>query len=200
MIMNSRACLIRLFFSICLGASCVFGLGAGTNDPPSSAPLRDQNSVKLDSSHKLSPSDVISVTVFGEDDLTVKSTIVDENGMIMLPLLGQVKISGLSIVEATDLIRQKYDKDLLVKPQVNLIVDKFAERRFAVLGQVQRPGAYEFPQNAQVNLLEAIAMAGGYTRLGDASKVNVLRVVNGTNNVIKLDAGAMSKDPKLKRF
>jgi len=52
-------------------------------------------------------------------------------------------------------------------------VEHFAERRFAVLGQVQKPGNFDFPQNESVNLLKAIAIAGGYTRLGSPSKVDV---------------------------
>jgi polysaccharide biosynthesis/export protein len=116
--------------------------------------------------------------------------------MVMLPLLGQVKISGLSVVEASALIQQLYNKDYLVNPQVNLIVEHFAERRFAVLGQVQKPGSFEFPQNESMNLLEAIAIAGGYTRLGAPSKVDVKRIENGSPKIYHLDAAKMSKDGK----
>jgi polysaccharide export outer membrane protein len=139
------------------------------------------------------------MTVYQEDDLNTK-TIIDKNGMVMLPLLGQVKISGLSIRQATAQIQQLYDKDYLVNPQVNLIVEHFAERRFSVLGQVQKPGSFEFPQNESVNLLEAIAIGGGYTRLGAPSKVDVRRIENGSPKVYHVDAGEMSKDPKKKPF
>jgi polysaccharide export outer membrane protein len=136
---------------------------------------------------------VISVTVYQEDDLATK-TIIDKNGMVMLPLLGQVKISGMTIGKATERIQQLYNKDYLVNPRVNLIVEHFAERRFAVLGQVQHPGNFDFPQNESVNLLEAIAIAGGYTRLGAPSKVDLRRVENGTPKIFHLDADQMSKD------
>lgn len=147
----------------------------------------------------LSPNDSIAMTVYQEDDLNTK-TIIDQNGMVMLPLLGQVKISGLTVLEATKQIQQLYDKDYLVRPQVNLIVEHFAERRFSVLGQVQKPGSIEFPQNESVNLLEAIAMGGGYTRLGAPSKVDVKRIDNGTPKIYHLDAGKMSRDSKQKPF
>jgi polysaccharide export outer membrane protein len=205
-----------MFFAICLGASCVSGLCAGTNDQKASAPavtagdvqgtnqpalarLGDASDFPLDSARMLSPNDVISMTVYQEDDLATK-TIIDKNGMVMLPLLGQVKISGLTVGQATARIQQLYDKDYLVNPQVNLIVEHFAERRFAVLGQVQKPGNFDFPQNESVNLLEAIAIAGGYTRLGAPSKVDVRRVENGSPKVYHLDAGEMAKDPKRKPF
>ena len=63
----------------------------------------------------MSPNDEILVTVYQEDDLTTK-TIIDKNGMVMLPLLGQVKISGLTVGQATAQIQQLYDKDYLVNP------------------------------------------------------------------------------------
>ncbi len=200
-----------MFFSICLGVGCASGLCGPTNDQASSAPALtigagpgtnhpgDANDLKSDPARVLSPNDGILVTVYQEDDLTTK-TIIDKNGMVMLPLLGQVKISGLTVGQATARIQQLYDKDYLVHPQVNLIVESLAGRRFAVLGQVQKPGNFDFPTNEPVNLLEAIAMAGGYTRLGAPSKVDVRRIENGSPKIYHFDAGKMAKDAKNKPF
>ena len=120
--------------------------------------------------------------------------------MVMLPLLGQVKIGGMTLGQATAQIQQLYNRDYLVNPQVNLIVEKFAARRFAVMGQVQHPGSFDFPQNEPVNLLEALAISGGYTRLGAPSKVSVRRVENGSPKIYRLDADAIAKDQKKKPF
>jgi len=183
-----------IFFAVCLGASGASSLFAGATDQPVEAA-----NTKPDSARVLSPNDVIAVTVYQEDDLATK-TIIDKNGMVMLPLLGQVKISGMTVGDATTRIQQLYNKDYLVDPQVNLIVEHFAERRFAVLGQVQHPGNFDFPQNESMNLLEAIAIGGGYTRLGAPSKVDVRRIENGSAKIHHLDAGEMSKDPRIKPF
>ncbi len=153
-----------------------------------------------DSARVLSANDVITVTVFGEDDLTVRSTIIDKSGMVMLPLLGQVKLSGLTVQQATGQIQKLYDKDYVINPQVNLVVERFAERRFAVLGQVNKPDSYGIPQNETVNLVVAIAMAGGYTRLGDPSSVTVRRVEFGADKIYHLDAKKMARDQKEKQF
>ena len=139
------------------------------------------------------------MTVYQEDDLKSK-TIIDVDGMVMLPLLGQVKIGGMTLGQATAQIQQLYNRDYLVNPQVNLIVEKFAARRFAVMGQVQHPGSFDFPQNEPVNLLEALAISGGYTRLGAPSKVSVRRVENGSPKIYRLDADAIAKDQKKKPF
>ncbi len=208
MIMISRTRFIGVFFAICLGASCPYELCAGAEQAAASAlPIGaghwtnqiGESKVKLDSERMLSPNDVIALTVYQEDDLATK-TIIDKNGMVMLPLLGQIKISGMTVGQATARIQQLYDKDYLVNPQVNLIIEHFAERRFAVLGQVQKPGNYDFPQNESMNLLEAIAIGGGYTRLGAPSKVDVRRVENGTPKIYHLDAGEMEKNSKNKPF
>ena len=202
-IMISRTSLIGVLFSICLAASCASGLCAGAGDQKGSGSALkpgDADSVKSDTARALSPNDVISVTVYQEDDLTTKNIIIDKNGMVMLPLLKQVKVSGMTVGQAQGLIQQLYDKDYLVNPQVNLVVEQFAKRRFAVLGNVNKPGSFDFPQNESVNLLEAIAMAGGYTRLGAPSKVDVKRIENGSPKRYRLDAGEMSKDPNKKAF
>jgi polysaccharide export outer membrane protein len=195
---------ISLFFSVCLGASGASvsastpGDDSGTNQPVLGQ-VRDGNHLKLDYARTLSPNDVITVNVYQEEDLTTK-TIIDKNGMVMLPLLGQIKIIGLTVAQATERIQHLYNKDYLVNPQVNLIVEHFAERRFSVLGQVQHPGYFDVPQNESVNLLEAIAISGGYTRLGAPSKVDVRRIENGSPKIYRLDADQMSKDSKQAPF
>jgi protein involved in polysaccharide export with SLBB domain len=68
------------------------------------------------------------------------------------------------------------------------------------MGQVQHPGSFDFPQNEPVNLLEALAISGGYTRLGAPSKVSVRRVENGSPKIYRLDADAIAKDQKKKPF
>jgi len=183
--MIRRIRFLAVLFSICCAAG-LYADDTGSNQVVSS-------------SRVLSANDVIAVTVYQEEDLATK-TIIDKNGMVMLPLLGQVKISGMTVADATSRIQELYNKDYLVNPQVNLIVEHFAERHFAVLGQVQKPGNIEFPQNESVSLLEAIAMAGGYTRLGSASKVDVSRNENGKRNIIHVDAEKMAKDPSRKPF
>ena len=202
---------------MCLLSIFVSGFCAGTNSQELSAPAmtpataagtyhpappvlpRSGDVNGADSAWVLRPNDEILMTVYQEDDLKSK-TIIDVDGMVMLPLLGQVKIGGMTLGQATAQIQQLYNRDYLVNPQVNLIVEKFAARRFAVLGQVQKPGSFDFPQNEPVNLLEAIAISGGYTRLGAPAKVSVRRVENGSPKIYRLDADAIAKDQKKKPF
>ena len=66
-------------------------------------------------------------------------------------------------------------KDYLVNPHVNVNVTEYSKRRITILGQVQKPGSYDMPDREAVTLLQAIGMAGGYTRIADPSKITFKR-------------------------
>jgi polysaccharide export outer membrane protein len=117
-----------------------------------------------------------------------------------MPLLGSVRVVSNTLEQATIAIHDLLAKHYLVNPQVNLNVTEFAKRRFTVLGQVQHPGTYDMPPDDAVSLLQAIATAGGYTRIGNPRKISVQRIIGGENKLIKLDAEAMALDRKDKPF
>lgn len=147
----------------------------------------------------LRPGDVVQIKVYQEEDLTALSRI-GKDGSITMPLLGSVKVASNTVDHAAMLIRDLLAKDYLVNPQVTLNVSEFAKRRFTVLGQVQRPGTYDMPADEAVSLLQAIATAGGYTRIGNPRKVTVQRVVGTENKVLHLDAEGMAQDKKQTTF
>lgn len=148
---------------------------------------------------QLKPNDQIEITVFGQPELATKTT-VDDNGMIVLPLIGATKVAGLSVNQAACQIQELYDHDYLVDPRVTVQVSQMAVLRFTILGQVYRPGSYDFPPNEGLNLLDAVAKSGGFTRLAAKSKVSVQRSVNGKLTVFTLDVEVMAKDREHKPF
>ncbi len=194
---------ISLFLA---AATCSLG-GSGlaqTSEPspPAEAPSKaeDTGSVTVASpQYILRQGDVVQVKVYQEDDLTSMSRI-GRDGSITMPLLGSVKVVSNSLEQATALIRDLLAKDYLVSPQVNLNVTEFAKRRFTVLGQVQRPGTYDMPADDVVSLLQAVATAGGYTRIANPRKITVQRTVEAENKLIKLNAEAMASNKKEKPF
>jgi protein involved in polysaccharide export with SLBB domain len=141
----------------------------------------------------LEAGDVISVEVFQEPDLTAR-TMIDKDGMVTLMLLGQVKVGEKTPEAAAELIRKLYEADYLVNPRVAVNLVEPVKKRYTVMGQVQRPNTYDIPINTTVNLLEAIAAAGGFTRLAAPSKVTLQRMENGKPVILKFDAERMSKD------
>ena len=150
-------------------------------------------------SYVLAPNDVVEIKVFQEDDLESK-LLVAQNGTISFPLIGMVSVGGRTPNDAAAAIRAALAKDYLVNPQVTVTVAEYGKRRFTVLGQVQKAGSYDMPEREQVHLLDAIAMAGGYTRIADASKITVKRRKDGKEVTLKLDAKAMAKDNQVASF
>jgi len=138
----------------------------------------------------ISPKDLVKV--FQEDDL--ESTLrVAEDGTIVFPLIGKIGISGRSPQEAAGVIRDALRNGYIRNPQVSVTVVEHYKRRFTVLGQVQKPGAYELPDTESITLLQAIGMAGGYTNIADPGKVVVKRRSEGKETIYKLNAREMAK-------
>jgi protein involved in polysaccharide export with SLBB domain len=133
----------------------------------------------------LSPNDQVAVEVFGEEDLRTNGRLNGE-GNLNVPLLGSIHMAGLTLSQAAAKLTDLYGRDYLVNPRVNVMLVGYAKRRFTMLGQVNRPGSYEMPDGSPegIDLLEAIAMAGGYTRIAAPEKISVRR----GNQVIRVDA------------
>lgn len=157
-------------------------------------------SQSADPSYILSANDFIQIMVYQEDDLSTITRISSE-GVISFPLIGNVKVGGMTVAKATDTIRSMLMDGYIRDPQVSVTLVEYAKRRFSVLGQVQRPGSYEMPQQEKVTLLQAIALAGGYTRIADPGKVTVKRL-NGEKKetVFNLNAKAMANDTGATQF
>jgi len=147
----------------------------------------------------LTPSDVVHVRVYQEDDLEAKVR-VSNDGTIVLALLGPVRVGGKTREQAAKEIRDLLAEKYLVSPQVTIEITEYSKRRFTVLGHVQRPGTYEMPGDESVNLLQAISMAGGYARLGTGRGVTVQRGQGENKQIFKQDADSMAKEKNVKIF
>ena len=126
----------------------------------------------------LQPSDLLHVLVFQEDDLQ-RDVRISQEYSITLPLIGQVNLKGKTLREAEELIRARYDQDFLVKPQVTVTVTEYAKTSVNVLGSVGQAGSVVFTPEQPMTLLDAIARAGGFTRLADRKHVSLSRTVDG---------------------
>jgi polysaccharide export outer membrane protein len=182
----------KLFYALILAACCRMAGGA-----ESPAPTPVTTNTRPD--YVLAANDVVAVTVYQEDDLNAKVRI-SKDGSIVLPLLGQVTVGGKTREQAAKVIRDLLAEKYLVSPQVSLDIAEYSKRRFTVLGNVQRPGTYEMPGDESVNLLQAISMAGGYTRIGTGRGVTIQRGQGLEKQSYKLDADSMAKDKNVKIF
>jgi protein involved in polysaccharide export with SLBB domain len=142
--------------------------------------------------YKISPNDVLDFKVFQESDLDAQVRVAGD-GTAIFPLVGSVGLAGKTLAEATETLRQRYLNGYLVNPQVSLIVHDYAKRSFTVLGQVSRPGTYDLGSNQSINLLEAIGMAGGYTRIADPGKITIRRRDSGQDQTFRVNGKRADK-------
>jgi len=142
--------------------------------------------------YKLTPNDLLDFRVFEEPELDAVVR-VNGDGQAIFPLIGAVKVGGVSIAEATESIKARYRDGYLVNPQVSLTIRAYAKRLFTVLGEVQKPGSYEMQGTDEITLLQAIGMAGGYTKIANAGNITVKRRAGGGEEVIKLNAKRMAR-------
>jgi polysaccharide export outer membrane protein len=136
------------------------GLGTDTKSitaKPSTAP-------------KLDHGDKLRVTVFNEEKLSGEF-VVDDAGSINFPLIGQVAVTGLDAREVERKLTERLSGRYLVKPKIG--VEILSQRPFYILGEVVKAG--EYPYRPGLNVVSAIALAGGYTPRAAVSTVMVRR-------------------------
>lgn len=126
---------------------------------------------------------VYQATAGTATDMAFKPTyLVDANGDIDFPVLGKVKVGGLSRLEATDLLRSQLER-YIVDPGVNIT---FANFKITVLGEVRKPGTYTLPQE-RVTVLEALGLAGDMTIKGVRNNVLLIREKDGQKKMERLN-------------
>ena len=124
------------------------------------------------SDYILGPSDLLQIDVFQVDELSGTERI-NAAGYIKMPLIGLVKVAGLSREQSEDLITELYAEGYLQDPQVNIDIMEYVSHQITVLGHVTNPGVY--PLKGKTTLLQALAMAGDAGALADEEEVVVFR-------------------------
>ncbi|TYP97369.1 polysaccharide export outer membrane protein [Tenacibaculum adriaticum] len=112
-----------------------------------------------------------------------QSYLVDNNGEINFPILGKIKIGGLTREEAITLLKGKLDPDYVKKPNINIRINNY---KITVLGDVKTPGSFIIP-NERITILEAIGLAGDLNISGIRSNVKIHREELGMKKVYELD-------------
>jgi polysaccharide export outer membrane protein len=138
-----------------------------------------QQVVHAKTDYRVAPADLIGVTVYQEPDMSRKVR-VNSNGAVSLPLIGSVKIGGMTLLDAQTTIETKLGK-YLVSPQVSLFIEEYGNKAIFVMGEVQKPGSYAIPAESRLTVLEAISTAGGFTPVAAQDRTRVLRIINGAS-------------------
>jgi polysaccharide biosynthesis/export protein len=135
------------------------------------------------------PGDVLSITVYDNDDLKTRVR-VSSNGTIVMPLLGQVSVDKLSVSAITEKLTRLLAGGYIVNPQVNVFVDEFRSKKVVILGNVRNPGLIEL--SGPTTFLELVSKAGGFDKdAGDTATIK--RKVNGKDDVIVINLISLVK-------
>jgi len=130
----------------------------------------------------VAPDNIIEVTVYGETDLSTTAR-VSQDGTINYPLLGNIKVAGLTVRELEKNLTELLGEDYLVTPQVSVFIKEYA--KISILGAINRPGAYETKE--KLTLTQAIALANGFTDTADSSRVKIIRTTDTEKETMEVD-------------
>ncbi len=120
----------------------------------------------------LGPGDVFEVSVYGEERLSGVHRIAPD-GAIQFPLINRVLVEGMTPSEIAEELKKRLQDGFLRDPSVSVFVKEYNSKKVFVLGEVQRPGT--FPYSAQMNIVEAVTLAGGFKDSANANYVIVTR-------------------------
>jgi len=132
------------------------------------------------SAYTLSAGDELDITVYNEPSLSGKHKI-DSDDLISLPLIGDIKVSGMSAADLERRIEEDLAQGYLVKPSVSIQVLTY--RPFYILGEVLNPGSYDYVSG--ITVLKAVALAGGFTYRAEEDEVKILRKQGAGNDEYK---------------
>jgi polysaccharide export outer membrane protein len=131
------------------------------------------------SSYVLKANDLVRLAVFNEVALSCQTKVL-QTGEAMFPLIGPVKVAGLTLSDAMEKVRVLYDADYLVDPKLTLNVDEYALQQVSVLGSVKAPGEIPIPSSGKLDMAAALATAGGLLETADPSQISLTRADGGS--------------------
>lgn len=123
-------------------------------------------------SYVIGPLDVLDIHIWNDPKLTGIYN-VRPDGILSMPLMGEMKADGLTPAELTKLISSKLTAFMNTAPDVNIQLAKNNSKKFYIMGEVQRPG--EFPLTTDTTALDAFANAGGFRDFANQKKIYILR-------------------------
>ncbi|HEX5007182.1 MAG TPA: polysaccharide biosynthesis/export family protein [Hyphomonadaceae bacterium] len=165
-------------FAVSAGLALGVAIIAACSTGPAMA---NPQAASISDSYRLGTGDEVKVTVFGEADLS-GPVVVDGQGAITMPLIGQVEVKGLTFAETGSRLEAKLKDGWLRDPKVTVEMTK--GRPYYILGEVNRAG--EYPFTSGLTVMNAIAAAGDFTYRADKKKIMVTNADSSEEREVKL--------------
>jgi polysaccharide export outer membrane protein len=158
-----------LWLAAALLLAAVVPFAHADETPKARVNFEDPDSVL--SKYELAAGDVITIRVFGEDDLSRDKIKLTDAGTIPYPALGEIRALGLTISELERRITTGLKNGYLVNPRVSVQIEEY--RPFYINGMVDKPGGY--PYQPGLTVLKASSLAGGFKERASFSKISIIR-------------------------
>jgi polysaccharide export outer membrane protein len=184
--MTLHPCRRRPGYGLLVLTALVLGLALGLAGPGQAQPR----------AYQVGPGDLLKVAVFGHEDLT-RGLVVSPEGVIPFPLIGDVRVGGLTVGQIEARIREALAKDYLVDPQVAVTVGEYRSQRVFVLGEVEKPATYAL--TGQTTLVDVLSQAGGPTKSA-GRQVLVVRLPRSEGPAAPGSAGSTTLRVNLRRL
>lgn len=200
----------KLYFVITVSSLCFF-MSCASSGVKAVSPLKTVSTSNMDNKqlqeqininmaqlkssndYILQSGDLIDISVFNETDMN-RTQRISGNGYITMPLIGTVKVAGLSVTDAEIEISYKFKK-YIKQPHISIFIKEYCNTTVYVLGQVKNPSAIKIPPGRNLTILEAITSVGGFTNIA-STKVRVLRMEDGKQKNIEVDISQITKQGK----
>lgn len=176
---------IYSFVKVCLFIALLIGAGTSFADTASR-----QGAL---SSYRIGPGDVLEFNVWKEEELT-KEIIVPPDGVTSFPHAGIIRVEGRTVDQVQKEITKRLS-NIIVDPIVTVFIKSYASHKIFVLGKVNTPG--EFTAMGPVDVIQALAMAGGMAPFADQDSIKILRRVRGKLTAIPFDYADVAKGKNL---
>lgn len=144
------------------------------------------------SDYRIQPEDILEIAVYEQSDLDVRIRVTF-GGEIAFPLIGKIKAADLTVGELEEKITKLLAADYLVNPQVRVFIAEYHIKQISVLGAVKKPGKYDMYAERDTTVLEAIAMAGGFSDVANADGTKVIRTEDGKESSISVKVSNITK-------
>lgn len=169
-----------LFLLLLIAAAPACRSAAPAPDLP--LPTAEETRATPSLGNTLGPGDLVEVRVFQEPDHSGVWRVSPE-GTIDYPLCGKVELAGRTSSTAADGLRECLAR-YVRRPQVSVLIREYNSKKVFVFGEVQKPGT--FPYEGEMTIIQAITLAGGFTKLAAKNSTNVTRLIEGQERKIRV--------------
>ena len=123
--------------------------------------------------YRLGPENLLQIDVhYGKDGVISQKVRISSRNQITFPLIGEVDVTGLTVSELEKKLYTLLEKDYLVNPQVNVVIEEYST--VSVMGEVKKPGSY--PIKGKLTAVEAVSLAEGFTKIASPNRAKIIRV------------------------